>query len=196
MKATNILNFQHIQEFRDWLAANHDQASECWLFAKKGKTKPVNQIWYLDAVEQALCFGWIDTRHQRIDGINMQRFTPRVKKSKWSELNKARCRRLERIGQMTDAGRRVIPDIESKTFKIDDEIMARFLLNPVAWRNFQAFPKLYQRVRIDSIQRDKSKDNAVFLKRLDRLIDQSELNQMFGDWNDYGRLSGELLQET
>ena len=71
-----------------------------------------------------------------------------------------------------------------------------FLLNPVAWRNFQAFPKLYQRVRIDSIQRDKSKDNAVFLKRLDRLIDQSELNQMFGDWNDYGRLSGELLQET
>lgn len=71
---------------------------------------------------------------------------------------------------------------------IDGEIFQAFQDNPVAWDNFQSFPTLYQRVRIDSIQRDKKKDRAVFDKRLKKLIEQSEAGKMFGDWNDYGRL--------
>ena len=188
MEVKNLLKINDIQEFRDWLTKNSRRENECWIFVKKGKNKPSDRIWYLDAVEQALCFGWIDTMHKNIDGVNMQRFTPRTKKSSWSELNKERCRRLEKIGQMTEAGRVVLPNLTTNNFQIDNDIAKRFNENPQAWDNFKNFPELYQRVRIDSIQRDKNKDREVFEKRLDKLITNSEQNEMFGDWNDYGRL--------
>ncbi|WP_429247666.1 YdeI/OmpD-associated family protein [Limosilactobacillus caviae] len=188
LEPKNILDVTTREEFRQWLEENHDKKSECWTVAKKGKHKPKNQLWYLDAVEEVLCFGWIDTTHKRINGVDMQRFTPRTKRSQWSELNKERCRRLERLGLMTNAGRKELPDMSEDSFKIDKDIQAAFNDHPQAWQNFQSFPKLYQRVRIDSIQRDKKKDRAVFDKRLAKLIDQSEQGKMFGEWNDYGRL--------
>ncbi len=158
------------------------------MVAKKGKTPPSDFVWYLDAVEEALCFGWIDTTHKNIDGVDLQRFTPRTAKSPWSELNKERCRRLEKLGLMTESGRAVLPDMSVNSFVIDDEIYRAFQENPVAWENFCKFPPLYQRVRIDSIQRDKKKDRSVFEMRLNKLITQSQAGKMFGDWNDYGRL--------
>lgn len=188
MEPKNILTVTTRAAFRDWLVANHDQATECWIVAKKGKKQPTDVIWYLDAVEEGLCFGWIDTIHKSINGVNMQKFMPRAKKSPWSELNKERCRRLERLGLMTPAGRKILPDMTASGFVIDAEIQAAFAKRPRAWQNFIRFSALYQRVRIDSIQRDKRKDRAVFDRRLHRLIEQSEQGKMFGDWNDYGRL--------
>ena len=155
---------------------------------KKGKKPPEQGIWYLDAVEEALCFGWIDTTHKNVDGVDLQRFTPRTKRSPWSELNKARCRRLEAQGRMTAAGRAVLPDMRVEHFVIDEEIVRAFQEEPEAWKNFRAFPPLYQRVRIDSIQRDKKKDRAVFEKRLAKLVEKSAKGEMFGEWNDGGRL--------
>lgn len=95
LEPKNILDVTTREEFRQWLEENHDKKSECWTVAKKGKHKPKNQLWYLDAVEEVLCFGWIDTTHKRINGVDMQRFTPRTKRSQWSELNKERCRRFD-----------------------------------------------------------------------------------------------------
>lgn len=83
---TYILDIRTREEFRSWLWENHDKASECWIRAPKGKVPPDDSIWYLDAVEEALCFGWIDTTNKTVDGINLQRFTPRSKRSPWSEL--------------------------------------------------------------------------------------------------------------
>ena len=188
MEPKNILMITTRVDFRKWLIENHNKESECWMVAKKGKTPPTDCVWYLDAVEEVLCFGWIDTTHKKIDGIDMQRFTPRAAKSPWSELNKERCRRLEKLGMMTDAGRQVLPDMSENGFVIDPEIAQAFRDDPTAWENFKTFPKLYQRVRIDSIQRDKKKDREVFDKRLKKLIEQSRAGKMFGDWNDYGRL--------
>ena len=188
MEVRNILNITTRENFREWLIENHDKESECWMVVKKGKKPPTDCVWYLDAVEEVLCFGWIDTTHKKIDGVDMQRFTPRAVKSPWSELNKERCRRLEKLRMMTDAGRSVLPDMTEKGFVIDSEIYQAFQANLIAWKNFQSFPALYQRVRIDSIQRDKKKDREVFDKRLKRLIEQSQAGKMFGDWNDYGRL--------
>jgi len=188
MEPKNILKITTRADFRKWLIENHNKESECWMVAKKGKTPPTDCVWYLDAVEEVLCFGWIDTTHKKIDGIDMQRFTPRAAKSPWSELNKERCRRLEKLGMMTDAGRQVLPDMSENGFVIDPEIAQAFQDDPTAWENFKTFPKLYQRVRIDSIQRDKKKDREVFDKRLKKLIEQSRAGKMFGDWNDYGRL--------
>ena len=188
MDAKNILNITTRAEFRQWLIENHRKETECWMVAKKGKLPPKNCVWYLDAVEEVLCFGWIDTTHKKIDGVDLQKFTPRAARSPWSELNKERCRRLEKLGLMTDAGRAMLPDMSEKSFVIDFEIMSAFNANPEAWKNFNNFPALYQRVRIDSIQRDKKKDRAVFEKRVKKLIEQSAQGKMFGDWNDYGRL--------
>ncbi|MDV0443102.1 YdeI/OmpD-associated family protein [Methanorbis rubei] len=189
MEAKNILGITTREAFREWLAENHDKETECWMIAKKGKIPPEDFVWYLDSVEEVLCFGWIDTTHKNIDGVDMQKFTPRAPRSPWSELNKERCRRLEKLGLVTDAGRAVLPDMSEKSFVIDDEIMLAFKENPAAWDNFKSFPSLYQRVRIDSIQRDKKKDRAVFEKRVKKLIEQSAAGKMFGDWNDYGRLT-------
>lgn len=188
MEPKNILNITTREDFRTWLMQNHDKENECWLVVKKGKQPPRDYVWYLDAVEEVLCFGWIDTTHKNIDGVDTQRFTPRTSKSPWSELNKERVRRLEKLGLMTNAGRAVLPDMSENGFVIDEEIYQAFQENLVAWDNFQSFPTLYQRVRVDSIQRDKKKDRAVFDKRLEKLIQQSEAGKMFGDWNDYGRL--------
>ena len=188
MEAKNILDIRTRAEFRKWLLENHGTESECWIVAKKGKNPPAGCVWYLDAVEEALCFGWIDTTHKNIGGVDMQRFTPRSAKSPWSELNKERCRRLEKIGLMTDFGRAVLPDMSESGFVIDSEIAKAFSENPDAWKNFCGFPALYQRVRIDSIQRDKKKDRKVFEMRLEKLILNSRNGKMFGDWNDYGRL--------
>lgn len=188
MEPKNILHITTRAEFRAWLQANHAKESECWMVAKKGKTPPPDCVWYLDAVEEALCFGWIDTTHKNVDGVDLQRFTPRASRSPWSELNKERCRRLEALGLMTPAGRAALPDLSERSFVIDEEIMQAFQEHPTAWENFQQFPPLYQRVRIDAIQRDKKKDRAVFEKRLQKLIDNSKAGKLFGEWNDYGRL--------
>ena len=188
MEVKNILNIKTRSEFREWLTKNHDKETECWMAAKKGKTPPEDCVWYLDSVEEVLCFGWIDTTHKKVDGVDLQKFTPRGPRSPWSELNKERCRRLEKLGLMTDAGRAALLDMSEQSFEIDAEIMQAFHDNPDAWQNFNSFPPLYRRVRIDSIQRDKKKDRAVFEKRVKKLIEQSAAGKMFGEWNDYGRL--------
>lgn len=188
----NVLSLTTRAEFRDWLMKHHDKERECWIVAKRGLQGKDQEgvIWYLDSVEEALCFGWIDTTRKNINKMSMQKFTPRVKHSQWSELNKERCRRLEKLGLMTDAGRAVLPDMTEQGFVIDDDILKAFKEHPTAWKNFQSFPALYQRVRIDTIQRSKNKGSQVFENRMKKLIEQSEAGKMFGEWNDYGRLLG------
>lgn len=143
-------------------------------------------MWYLDAVEEALCFGWIDSTLKSVDGLPLQRFGPRTKLGRWTELNKERCRRLERLGLMTDSGRKVCPDL-SAGFHIMPEIVTEFRKVPQAWVKFQAMPALYQRVRIDNIQRVKAKPE-LFGSRLRKLIEASARGEMVGDWHDCGRL--------
>lgn len=146
-------------------------------------------LFYLDAVEEALCFGWINSTNKTHGGRTLQRFSPRKKSGSWSELNLERCRRLEKLQLMTESGRKALPEtLDTGTFAIDPDIVHTFGKNPVAWENFRKFPELYRRIRIDTIQRDKSKDIALFWKRVERLIQKSEQGEMFGAWNDYGRL--------
>ena len=91
-------------EWRAWLAEHHDTEREVWLVSYKKHTgRP--QIPYDDAVEEALCFGWIDSLVKTIDDERFaQKFSPRKGKSNWSESNKRRVRKLVREGRMTEAG--------------------------------------------------------------------------------------------
>ena len=91
-------------EWRDWLFENHAGEAGIWLvFYKKETSKPT--IEYEAAVEEALCFGWIDSIIKKIDDAKYARkFTPRTDKSKWSQLNKKRANRMIKQGRMTGAG--------------------------------------------------------------------------------------------
>lgn len=86
-----------------------------------------------------------------MNGVTLQRFGPRTKNERWAELNKERSRRLERLGLMTDGGRAVCPNLNAE-FEIMPDIIAAFKARHVAWQNFQNFPLLYQRVRIDKME--------------------------------------------
>jgi uncharacterized protein YdeI (YjbR/CyaY-like superfamily) len=95
-------------EWRDWLAANHATARGAWLVTWKRRTGRAT-VGYEESVEEALCFGWIDGRMNKLDDErSMQWFAPRRPKSTWARTNKERVERLEAAGLMTDAGRAVI----------------------------------------------------------------------------------------
>ena len=167
MEEHNILIIANRREFRAWFEAHHANERECWV-----------DFWYLDAVEEALCFGWIDSRHKLIDGKRMQCFTPRKRNSPWTELNKERVRRLERLGLMTDAGRKVLPPMGVRSFKIDKDVEAKY----------KSFPPLYQRIRAYNVAFYKTRDKSMYEQTLSHLITETKAGRMFGEWNDYGRL--------
>lgn len=185
-----LSDIKNRNQFRDWLKKNCKTAAECWLEVKRGRPKDNETFWYIDAVEEALCFGWIDSTVKKTGGETAaQRFAPRRKGSVWSELNKERCRRLEKLGLMTPAGRAVLPDMSAKGFVIDAEILSALKKDVETWSNFLKFPPLYTRVRIDTIQ-IKKRLPALFKSRLEKFVKNTKAGVMYGNWNDYGRLPG------
>lgn len=188
MDLKNLLDVRSREELRGWLEKKHKTEPECWVVVKRGRPKNDGTFWYIDAVEEAMCFGWIDSTTKTIsEGVTAQKLAPRKPKSLWSELNKERCRRMERLGLMTDAGRAVLPDMTDAGFVIDDEILKALKSDPIVWENFNKFPVLYQRVRIDTIQ-IKKKQPELFASRLEKFISNTKEGIMFGEWNDNGRL--------
>ena len=98
------LYFPNRDKWRDWLGRYYATENGIWLvFYKKGTSKPT--IDYEAAVEEALCFGWIDSIIKKVDDEKyVRKFTPRKDKSYWSELNKKRAKKMTKDGRMTDAG--------------------------------------------------------------------------------------------
>ncbi len=103
-KADHQLYITNRKEWRRWLENNHKRRNEVWLiYYKKHTGKP--RLSYDDAVEEALCYGWIDSNYKRVDDERyMQKFTPRKTKSIWSKTNKNRVKKLIDQGLMTEAG--------------------------------------------------------------------------------------------
>ncbi|MCD1258372.1 YdeI/OmpD-associated family protein [Paenibacillus athensensis] len=186
MNVDKVIPAQSREDLRTWLHNHSATEACCWVVVSM---KPVpGVLLYLDAVEEALCFGWIDGIKKNVSGTELaQRLSPRSKKSSWTELNKERVRRLERLGLMTDAGRRVLPDMDSESFVMDREIKLRLQADEQAYAHFIVFPKLYQRVRIDTIQSVRNQPE-VFESRLEKFLANTRANRMYGQWNDNGRL--------
>ena len=184
----NLLEVKSRQELRQWLIQNYRTETECWVVVKRDRPKDDGAFWYIDAVEEAMCFGWIDSTVKKIDEIiTAQKLCPRKSGSIWSELNKERCRRMERLGMMTDAGRAVLPDMSENGFVIDKDILKSLQDDPVVWDNFCRFPDLYKRVRIDTIQ-IKKRQPELYKSRLDKFIKNTQKGILYGEWNDNGRL--------
>jgi uncharacterized protein YdeI (YjbR/CyaY-like superfamily) len=138
--------------WRSWLSENHGTMREVWLvYAKKQSGK--NSITYEEAVEEAICFGWIDGQVRTIDADRYrQRFSPRTNKSRWSELNITRAKKMIDVGLMTDAGKaifeeamrqdRTVPALTS--YSIPDELEAALASSPVALKNYQNLAKVHR----------------------------------------------------
>lgn len=183
----NILEIKSREEFRKWLTKNHLKEKECWVNLKRGKPVDPNIFYYLDAVEEALCFGWIDSIYKKIDGKMYSKFTPRKKNSPWTELNKERVRRLIKLNLMTTSGLEVLPDMDISHYKIDPDLVKILKENKV-YTKFKSFPELYIRVRSYNVSFYKNWNKVQYEKALKHLIDSTKKNELYGEWNDYGRL--------
>jgi uncharacterized protein YdeI (YjbR/CyaY-like superfamily) len=170
------------EKFRAWLEEHHDKRKELWVgFYKKGSGKP--SITWPEAVDEALCFGWIDGIRKSIDADSYtNRFTPRKARSTWSAINIKRAKELERLGRMHAAGRKAFDartDDRSALYsyeqrhaaKLPPEQERQFKANKEAWKWFQAQPTSYRKAAIwwvVSAKKDETK-----ARRLAALIDDS-----------------------
>jgi uncharacterized protein YdeI (YjbR/CyaY-like superfamily) len=169
------------REWRAWLKKHHKSEPEVWLvYYKKHSGKP--RITYNDAVEEALCFGWIDSTVNTLDADRFaQRFSPRKPKSKYSQANKERLRALAKQ-------RKLMPEVlasaqaiiaEEGQFQIPVDIITAIKASPRAWRYFQGFSPAYVRIRISFIERARKRPEE-FKKRLRYFIHMTEKGKQFG----------------
>ncbi len=186
MDYINILNCNSEEEFRIWLKEYHLTEKECWIKCKRGKPTDNNIFYYIDAVYAALSFGWIDSTYGLINGIRMQRFSPRRKNSHWSELNKERCRWLIKHDLMSPEGYEKLPNLDEK-FVIDKDILKVLKRDDEVWNNFMTFPELYKKIKISNIQKER-RNVETFNKMLNNFLKNTKKGKMYGNWNDYGRL--------
>ena len=106
MEVTNLLTFTNRSQLREWLERNHLSERCCWVACNRSNSPKPDTLPYIEIVEEALCFGWIDSTLKKLpDGRLAQRLSPRRKGSHWTELNRQRCRDLERRGLMSEYGR-------------------------------------------------------------------------------------------
>jgi len=167
-------------EWRRWLAKNSLRSDEIWLvFYKKASGKPT--VSYDHAVEEALCFGWVDGKKKKLDEeCYAFRFTPRKARSAWSKSNIERVQRLIAEGQMMPAGlkayqsadRREVAPVATELPKVLEDT---FRKQRVAWANYQKFPPGYRRITAGWVASAKKEETQI--KRLEKLMKYSERNE-------------------
>jgi uncharacterized protein YdeI (YjbR/CyaY-like superfamily) len=171
--------------FRHWLSTNHARIAELWVgFHKKASGKP--SITYPEAVDQALCFGWIDGLRKSVDDSSyMVRFTPRKARSIWSTVNLRRFDALCKEGivepagleafQRRDPARTQLYSFENRDRKLDAAYEKKLRANRSAWEFFQSQPPWYQRAAswwVISAKKEETRE-----RRLETLIECSEKGQ-------------------
>lgn len=177
--------FKDRNEWREWLELNHKTESEIWLgYYKRHTGKPT--VTYAEAVEEALCFGWIDSKMTRVDeNIYRQKYTPRKKNSVWSLLNVKRVKKMIEEGRMTEAGlEKVKEGKESGTWQIaysskKEEVVPEDLLralksNKTAFAHFFNYTISIRNRYIYWINRAKRQETR--LKRIEKVVGFAEEN--------------------
>lgn len=170
--------FETPDAFRAWLQAHHQSATELSVgFRKRGTGLP--SITWPEAVDQALCFGWIDGVRHSIDAESYRiRFTPRRPKGIWSQVNIRRIEDLRAQGLVHPAGLAAFEAGKGRTNEyshergeqaLSDAETAQFQANQTAWAKFQAFPPSYRRVAIHRVVTAKGAETRA--KRMAILID-------------------------
>ena len=156
-------------EWRQWLQENFNKESEIW-FVFPLKASGEITMSYNDAVEEALCFGWIDSTIRSLDEYHkIQRFTPRNPKSGYSQSNKERLRWLADNGMIHPDVMKKVSHILEETFVYPEDILNVIKEDEIVWNNFQRFSDPYKRIRIAFIDSARESPEE-FSKRLNNLI--------------------------
>ncbi len=179
MDVTQTLYVTSREDWRNWLEEHYRSEREIWLvYYRKQVGKP--RIPYNDAVEEALCFGWIDSIVKSLDQERYaQRYTPRKPKSGFSQTNKERLKKLIEQGKVMPEVLASLGDIGLEEFVYPTDIMAAIRANEQAWGNFQRYSGSYQRIRIAYIDGARNRLGE-YEKRLKHLIRMTEQDKQFG----------------
>ncbi|MCX5991855.1 MAG: YdeI/OmpD-associated family protein [Chloroflexi bacterium] len=174
-----LLYVTNAREWRDWLKKHYKLEKEVWLvYYKKHTGEP--RIPYNDAVEEALCFGWIDSTVRRIDEARFaQRFSLRNPKTPYSQANKERLKGLIKEGKVVDEVLSTLGDLVGEQFEIPPDVLDAIKANKEAWENFQGFSQPYIRIRIAFIDGARNRPQE-FKKRLRYFIEMTGKNKQFG----------------
>ena len=180
--------FESPAELRDWFDANHQTAADLWLgYHRKATGRPT--ISWSDAVDEALCVGWIDSIRKPLDETrSAQRFTPRRKGSTWSAINVAKVAVLTAEGRMRPAGiaafeartpgNTAVYSYERAMAAFTDEELARFRTVPAAWADWERRPPSYRRNITHWVTSAKAAETRA--RRLESLIAYSEAGELVG----------------
>ena len=172
-----IKYFENREDWRKWLTDNFETKDEIWfVFPQKSSGK--KSIIYNDAVEEALCFEWIDSTIKSLDKEHkIQRFTPRNPKSTYSQANKERLKWLLENKMIHPKFEDKIRTILSDPFIFPDDIIDRLKADKTAWKNYQHFSAPYKRIRIAYIEAARKRPEE-FEKRLNNFICKVKENKM------------------
>lgn len=187
MKLGQTLFAKDRNNWRDWLEANYDKEKEIWLIYYKKHTGKIS-IPYDDAVEEALCFEWIDGLVKKLDEERyIQRFTPRNPKSLWSESNIKRVKKMIREEKMAEVGlklykdamarKQVVPTVSN--FKIPSDLKKALMKIPGTWKNFNKLSpsdQLLYSYWVDSAKRDVTKEKRI------RVVVERSLKNLKPQW--------------
>ena len=182
--------FRNPAALRKWFESNHSRTSELWMgFYKKGSGK--KSVTYHEALDEALCFGWIDGIRKSMDADSFaQRFTPRRPRSIWSNVNVAKVEKLIADGRMTEAGlaefekrsaaRTGIYSFEREAAAFPSAHVRKFKADRKAWEFFQSQPPYYRKLAtgwVVSARREETRD-----KRLKQLIEDSSAQRRLANF--------------
>lgn len=172
------------KSWRNWLRQNHASAKNVWLIIYK-KESGVASVYYMEAVEEALCFGWIDSKPNKRDDVSYyQFFSKRNPKSKWSKVNKAKVEELIKEKRMTKAGMAAIElakqngtwtaldEVDNSI--IPDDLQKALAKNKTASKNFDAFPRSSKKIILEWILNAKKEETRK--KRIEETVSLASKN--------------------
>lgn len=179
MERRKTLYLTERREWRAWLEANFETEKEVWLlYPHKDSGKP--RIAYNDAVEEALCFGWIDSTARSVDeSSSAQRFSPRRSKSSYSQANKERLKLLFEKGLLHPSVKASVKAIVDEEFVFPPDIIEAIREDETAWKNYRSFSAAYRRIRIAYIDSARERPEE-FQKRLKNFIAKTRENKQIG----------------
>ena len=177
MKETSLFYTSDRQEWREWLLQHFEKEKEVWfVFPMKGSGEA--GLTYNDAVEEALCFGWIDSTIRHIDPLHRaQHFTPRNPKSPYSRPNVERLIWLDARGLIHPKVRQSLEGIISEEYVFPQDILDAVRRDEAAWKCFVSFSEPYKRIRIAYIDAARKRPEE-FRKRLENFIRKTRENKL------------------
>jgi uncharacterized protein YdeI (YjbR/CyaY-like superfamily) len=189
MNKENALYFKNRQEWRWWLEDNHDSVQEVWLLHYK-KHSNMTSVSLNEAVEEAICFGWIDGILNSIDKeCFILRYSPRKANSVWSKINKDRAEKLISSGRMTSTGLAAIEEAKKNGYwdaaytnrtrdEVPSDLKEALLADPKALSNFESFANSYRNMYVGWVIGAKTGETRQ--KRIDEVVKRSALNKKPG----------------